>query len=256
MKTQIKYWLRSGSYQFMRDSRRSLRTDDLHHYVWRNKPIYYRPGSSDTGLIYKILLKKNKKSEYDVPQAINPSVILDIGGNIGIASVYFANRFPSARILTFEPVPENFAILSKNVSAYQNIHPFHFALGKQDGVLEMYYSDHPNNFGAYSFYEKGSDTSKKILVTVRSAQSLLAEIGVSRVDIIKIDTEGSEYNILTSFNESVIKNVKWIVGELHGEHDFELLAYLSYWFEIQVKKQFNKRLFMFHACNKQFISCV
>ncbi|MDE2089935.1 MAG: FkbM family methyltransferase, partial [Gammaproteobacteria bacterium] len=254
MKTQIKYWLRSGSYQFMRDNRRGLRTDALHHYVWRGKPIYYRPGSSDTGLIYKILLKRRKKAEYYIPLTVNPSVILDVGGNIGVASVYFANRFPSARIFTFEPAPENFAILSKNVSPYPNIHPFHLALGKQDGALEMYCSDHPNNFGAYSFYEKGSNTSKKILVTVRSARNLLAEIGVSRVDMIKIDTEGSEFDILTSMDEGVMKNVKWIVGELHGEHDFELLAYLSCWFEIQIKKQFKKRLFMFHACNKQFMS--
>ncbi len=68
--------------------------------------------------------------------------------------------------------------------------------------------------------------------------------------MIKIDTEGSEYDILTALGEDMLSRTQWIMGELHGVRDFELLAYLSQWFDIGVRKGVWERLFMFHARNK------
>ena len=48
----------------------------------------------------------------------------------------------------------------------------------------------------------------------------------------------------------MLSRVKWIIGELHGQREFELLAYLAQWFDISVKKSFRKPLFVFAACNK------
>ena len=91
---------------------------------------------------------------------------------------------------------------------------------------------------------------------MRNVKTVLTEIGLKQVDIIKIDTEGSEYNILTALDESVLRSVKWIIGEMHGERDFQLLAYLSQWFDIGLKKRLTNRLFMFRACNKELTSSV
>jgi hypothetical protein len=51
-------------------------------------------------LIYEILLKPKYKSEYFFPKVINPKVIFDIGGNIGITAVYMASLFPKAKIIS------------------------------------------------------------------------------------------------------------------------------------------------------------
>ena len=64
-------------------------------------------------LIYEILLQSKYKSEYFFPNKLNPKIIFDIGGNIGITTVYLASIFPDAKIYTFEPLPENFEILKK-----------------------------------------------------------------------------------------------------------------------------------------------
>ena len=113
----------------------------------KKKPIYYRPGSCDPRLIYEILLKTGYKSEYWLPECINPQVILDIGANIGIASIYFTNRFPSAKIYAFEPMPENYSLLTKNITDYTNIKAFQFALGKKNGIFKIKSSNCPENFG-------------------------------------------------------------------------------------------------------------
>jgi len=48
----------------------------------------------------------------------------------------------------------------------------------------------------------------------------------------------------------MLSRVIWITSELYGQYDLELLRYLSR-FDIEVKKNFKQRLFIFTACNKQ-----
>ena len=88
---------------------------------------------------------------------------------------------------------------------------------------------------------------------VRHAGRFLREQGIARVDLIKIDTEGAEFDVLTSLDAEFLSNVSWIVGELHGIRDFELLDFLSEWFDIDVRRTLGKRYFMFNACNRRFL---
>ncbi|MDH5511661.1 MAG: FkbM family methyltransferase [Gammaproteobacteria bacterium] len=236
----------------MRDSRAMGNGNLTGELNWNGHPVYYRAGSSDCEVLYKILLKKGKRAEYRVPPEVSPRTIFDIGANIGAASLLFASLFPDAKIHAFEPVPDNFALLRRNVASYPNIHVHPVALGKKNGRLQMLSSDSLVNFGGYSFYEKGSSTSRTIDVEMRTPRGMLEELGIPNVDLIKVDTEGSEYDIITAFDEPVLSETRWITGELHGEKDFELLAFLSRWFDLDMKKTLHKRLFNFSGCNKNF----
>lgn len=249
-KTDIKYFLRSGSWRFMRDSRAAGDVGTVGELKWNGHPVYYRAGTSDCEVLYKILLKQGRRAEYQVPPEVAPKTIFDIGANIGAASLLFANLFPDAQIHAFEPVPDNFSLLSRNVAPYPNIHVHPVALGKKNGRLPMLASDSQHNFGGFSFYEKGSSLARTVEVEMRTPRGMLEELGIPRVDLIKVDTEGSEYDIITAFDESVLSETRWITGELHGEKDFELLALLSRWFDLDTRKTLNKRLFTFSGCNK------
>ncbi len=61
------------------------------------------------------------KQHYEFLVKKSPEVIIDAGANIGLASIYFANKYPKAKIIAIEPEKGNFAILKKNVSPYSNI---------------------------------------------------------------------------------------------------------------------------------------
>ncbi|MCK5110280.1 MAG: FkbM family methyltransferase [Arcobacteraceae bacterium] len=247
----LKYLIRSGSFKFMKD--RTNKSHSLESYYYMGKPVYYRTSTSDMMIIHEILLKKDYKAEYWLPKEIEPEVILDIGGNIGITSIYLTNRFPNAKIFTFEPVPQNFEILKKNTEQYKNIKIFNVGLGSQDGSFDIFMSEDSDNFGGASLYIEagGVNTDTKVTCQIRNANDILAEIGVSNIDLLKIDTEGAEYDILMSIDKELLKQVKWITGELHGYKDFELLNYLeSLDFSIGMKKALDNRLFMFH-CAKQ-----
>jgi FkbM family methyltransferase len=252
-----KVWQRSGSWEFARSKDVDADPSAVNRMQWNGIPLYYRPGTTDQGCIYEILLRPAHKREYQLPEWLEPKVILDIGGNIGITAVYLAWRFPKATVYTFEPVPTNFVVLQKNVSTLRNVKAFPFGLGTQSGEFDIYASEDSLNLGGFSLYERandginaGVDLSRASRVEIRRTADVLAEQGVERIDVIKVDTEGAEYDALTSIEESMLSRVQWIMGELHGRRDFELLTYLSPWFDVQVNKRLESELFLFYARNK------
>jgi FkbM family methyltransferase len=252
---EFKYLMRSLSFDFamsLRDKTHNLRT-----FNWNGKKVFYRTSSSDMTLIYEILLKSKYRSEYYFPEKIKPEVILDIGGNVGITSIYLASIFPNATIYSFEPLLENYKILQKNTQQYGNIKVFNIGLGSKNGSFKVFLSDDSENFGGVSFYTKveGNKTESYTECKVRNINDVIQELNISAIDLIKIDTEGAEYDILSCLNDEILRSIYWITGELHGNRDFELLNYLnSMGFSISVKKLIDNRLFMFNAGKEEIIS--
>jgi len=246
------------SWKFMKNCRPQDNPDckDLETFMWNGQPIHYRPCSSDASHIYNILLvkgHKGRKGEYYIPKEIDPKVIVDIGANIGIASIYYATIFPSAKIYAFEPEPNNFKLLQKNIAGYANIKPYCIALGKENKETTIYNPcSSKNEFSTFSIVDDPAERESKsgITVTLRKTSEILDEIGARGIDLIKIDTEGSEYDILTSFDEEVLRSVRWIIGELHGARDYELLSYLEQWFALGYKRRIGRVHFPFYACNR------
>ena len=252
---EFKYLMRSLSFDFAMSLRD--KTHNLRSYNWNGKKVFYRTSSSDMTLIYEILLKSKYRSEYYFPEKIKPEVILDIGGNVGITSIYLASIFPNAIIYTFEPLLENYKILQKNTEQYGNIKVFNIGLGSKNGSFKVFLSDDSENFGGVSFYSEGegNKTESYTECKVRNINDVIQELNISAIDLMKIDTEGSEYDILSCLNDEILRSIFWITGELHGNRDFELLNYLnSMGFSISVKKLIDNRLFMFNAGKEEIIS--
>jgi len=132
-------------------------------------------------------------------------------------------------------------------SCHWKRHTLHY----RPGGRELIYAPDKYNQGGFSFFQDGAPgDATRIRVATASPAGFMRERGLDGVDLIKIDTEGTEYEILTAFDSEVLRQVKWIIGELHGQRNFELLSYLSQWFDISLRKSFRKPLFIFAACNK------
>lgn len=248
----LKWLLRSRSLQLTRDRDPARYAPGaVSSFRWRGRQLHYRPGSSDPEVIYKILLKRGAKAEYYIPEGFGPGTIWDIGANIGTASLYFSERFPQAEIHCFEPVPENYAMVGRNIEGMSRIRAHRFALGANEGTLEIRASDTARNFGGFSFHDAGTAGAQGFKAQVRTPRAVIADGTAPAPDLIKIDVEGAEYDILTAFEPWVLERVGWITGELHGNRSFELLEFLSQWFDIETKKTLSKRLFNFLARNRR-----
>lgn len=251
LKNRLKYLARSRSAAFVRamSPAEPVRVGQL---AFRGRPLYYRSGTSDPHLIYGILLKRGKKAEYRFPERLRPRVILDVGANIGVTSILFAHLFPDAIVHAIEPVPSNYELLRRNAAPWPAIRTHAIALADRDGEMQLIASPYAGNQGGFSLYQRGAPAdTPRVTVPACTPARFLADHGISQVDLIKIDTEGAESLILRAFDPAVLARTTWITGELHGEDDFELLAYLSAWFDVELKKMFKKPLFIFRACNKK-----
>ena len=246
---KLKLLVRSRSWHFTQDTLKQRRSIDLATINWRGQKIHYRPGTSDGAMIYDTLMK----SQYYVPTALEPQVILDIGSNIGGSIIYFRHQFPSARIYGFEPHPETFQVLQRNVSNLPSVSVFNFGLGNSDRELAIPFQN--GDFKSFRTTQPSTSPPDVPLVQckVRNVATVLSELGIGKVDLIKIDCEGAEYDILTAIPRSILAGCKWIVGEIHDEQGFELLAFLASQFELDLQKQMFRSRFVFHACNKEII---
>lgn len=211
-------------------------------YAFDDKPpIFFREGTSDEAIIQTVLIKRK---EYLFPN-FSPKVVFDIGANIGVTAVILANIYPHAKIHSFEPESENFALLQMNTEKYPNVVRHNCALGNKSGEFSMFHSEDPNNLGGFSTHILGPKNMK--IRAVRMA-TICEEFG--EPELIKIDCEGAEYDILTDIPK--IEKVKWITGELHGVNDFNLLAFLSQYFRIQTGRNFYDKVWHFQAVSKSW----
>jgi len=252
---------RSRSLRFSLDVMRArtlalsgVRGQPLAKLRWRGRDVFYRPATSDPLAIYQVLLRQRGKAEYYLPPALQPEVILDIGSNIGASVLFFHEQFPAARIYGFEPHPETFRVLQKNVSSLPSVEVFNYGLGAADANISVPFDG--ADFSRFMSKDKTADWSGPLTPTacqIKHAGDVVRNTGLTKVDLIKIDCEGAEYAVLTALPQDLLRQCKWIVGEMHDESAFPLLALLAPHFDLDLKKRMFAPFFRFHACN---LACV
>ena len=221
---------------------------------WRGHDVFYRPATSDPLAINQVLLRQGAKAEYYLPLALKPRVILDIGSNIGTSVLFFHEQFPSARIYGFEPHPETFRILQTNVGSIPSVEVFNYALGATDAKISVMFDG--ADFSRFMAKIEDSDWCGPVSSTecqMKHAGGVMKDLGVTNVDLIKIDCEGAEYDVLTALPDGMLRHCKWVVGEMHDVSGFKLLTLLTPHFDLDLKKRMFVPSFRFHACN---LACV
>jgi len=153
--------------------------------------------------------------------------IVDLGANMGTASMQFQRFFPNAKILVCEPEPklmkyaklntENKLIYAEEACIGDDRKEVTFNVCKWGGNGHV-----DGNFRWDLFKPMGSKLDHKITVPACTLKELIDKHGFPRIDILKIDTEGMEGQILTNF-KPYMNLVKHIRGEWHGDKEIPLI---------------------------------
>jgi FkbM family methyltransferase len=157
------------------------------------------------------------KDEYALPGYTkkNP-VILDIGANVGGFAVWALAKWPSATIHCYEPNPENFKYLEKNLKNIHDTKENQFNLNNSavgdPSRNKLYLGKH--NCGECSLYQVGEQKEEYINITT------IHPIDLPHADVLKIDTEGSELDILLG-----LPRIEYdaIALEYHSEKDRRII---------------------------------
>ena len=150
-------------------------------------PYYYRDEFA-TGLLQSIYVHNHRLIEY-IP---SDGIIIDIGANIGQFCTFAQHFLRASKIISFEPLAEPFTALQLN-----NKHlSFPFAVGAQNGSAELYIDDRDIFASLVAPTNSDSRRVEKRVVEVRRLDDLDAIVGLKHIDLLKIDTEGSECDII------------------------------------------------------------
>lgn len=162
--------------------------------------------------------------------------ILDVGANIGIMTYHLSVTFPSSKIHSFEPMPDNLDVLKKIVSKYHlknvEIHPV--ALGESEGMLKMIL---PHNGKtkmqglSHVKHDSIKEWNEGDEFEVES-KTLDGIFNHELIQGIKIDVENFEYYAFKGGSEIILRNKPVIYAELWDNENrlkcFDFLSNLGY----------------------------
>jgi FkbM family methyltransferase len=176
-------------------------------------PFHLRVPSTDVWMFEQIFIHR----EYDFDVTRSPRTIVDAGANIGLAAIYFASRFPEARIVAIEPEQSNFELLRRNVSPYANIAPVHAALWGENESISLV----DPALGKSGFMTQAAGNGESFgdilhAVPGMTVERVMREHGMAHLDILKIDIEGAEREVFRD-PSPWLERVDALIVELH-EH--------------------------------------
>ncbi|MFD5035166.1 FkbM family methyltransferase [Streptomyces sp. NPDC058405] len=196
--------------------------------------------AGETGLLYREIFADRCYVQHGI-QLKPGSTIFDVGANIGMSALFFHTECPDLVVHAFEPAPVPFAALTANIEIHGiRATATQCALSNHSGTARMtYYPDSTVMSGLHAdpaaeaaltrnlllnsgFEEEdvddlleGRHAGVEIECEVRTLSQVIAERGVTTIDLLKVDVEKSELDVLRGLDESDWPKVKQIVAEVH-----------------------------------------
>lgn len=201
----------------------------LKHYISRTSPkvIELRNGvritlsshPHDIMTFFGVFLRK----DYGI---IKPgSIVIDIGANIGMFSLY-ATLSGAEKVYAFEPSQEAFQILLQNIKINNltgKIIPINKAVSDQDNLKIKF----PIVSSPYNMMNGVINADEEFCeIETITLGKFIEDYDVSRVNLLKLDCEGAEFDIIPSLNQNSMSKIYDIRMEYHGD-PAPLIAYLN-----------------------------
>ncbi len=140
-------------------------------------------------------------------------VVLDVGAHIGLFAAYVGLRYPDVLVHAFEPFPDNFELLRENVerNRVSNVRIYPFAISGDGRLLKM--ATNPENSGGATCHSLTLTDRPADMIPSATLDAVFDALDIERCKLLKIDCEGSEYEILLATRS--LKKVEYLSGEFH-----------------------------------------
>ena len=135
---------------------------------------------------------------------------------MGYFTLYAAKRAQNGKIISFEPTKESFLVLKNNVKInnFKNIIINNLAVGKTS-KKRIFFVD--NKYGiSNTFYDRKIGLEKEIVQTT-TLDEIYKKYNLEKIDFLKMDCEGAEFEIILNTSTEVLKKIKKISIEIHED---------------------------------------
>ena len=165
----------------------------------------------------------------DLPKEIK--TVVDIGAHIGYFTMKMHRRFPEASFVCVEANPANIEALKANVGHFAAVVSVPCAYFSRANVLSTVFDGTENTGGSF-ICPAGDETWKDYEnadeyrplerpVKTKTLEQIADDHGLESIDLLKLDCEGSEFDILANSNKNLLRTV---VGEWHNRERFTQLV--------------------------------
>lgn len=166
-----------------------------------------RSKTTDLNVFNQIFVKEELNIPLDEPKCI-----IDGGAYSGLSSIYLAHKYPNCDVYALEPEDSNYKLLLAHSSQFTNIKPIHSGLWSKDVKLTVF---NENKGQKWSFKVK-EDLNGEIAAT--SIKTLISKNNLSKVDLLKLDIEGSEDELFKKNYCQWLDKVNCIAVEFHERY--------------------------------------
>ena len=141
-------------------------------------------------------------------------VVLDLGAHVGVVSIYLAKLYPGIKVFAFEPVPENYERLVRNIEAngvQDSVTAIEMAVTGDGRTLTLWGNLGENSGGASALVPGGGE---EYHVPSCTLEEIFQQYIPERCKLLKMDIEGAEYEVMAASN-NLLKRVDYLALEIH-----------------------------------------
>lgn len=202
------------------------KSDELIAQLRNGVKFYFKSKQGEFDSIYEIWCQRIYIKYYQIKDR---DIVIDIGANIGVFSIFAARAAKEVKVFSYEPTPEVFERLLKNIKInnLENfIFPFQIGVGGNSGERILFI--HPEGSTSNTFYEDYLSDYKNNLVPVKTITlgDIFRNNNLECCDFLKIDAEGAEYEILFNTSSEHLRKIKNIALEYHQGYE-EIIEFLE-----------------------------
>lgn len=145
----------------------------------------------------------HEKSVWEYMKLPRGGVFIDVGAHIGKYTIPMAKIVgKEGLVIAIEPHPENYLFLIKNIrlSKLRNIIPLNLAAWKEDCELKLFIGESSETH-SIKRNVTGHTMNKYINIKAKKLDTIVRDLNLKRVDLVKIDVEGAEVEVLEGMTE-------------------------------------------------------
>lgn len=182
---------------------------------WRGHDIELRNGTSDFSVYIQVVALADYSPVMRRIGGEPVSFVVDAGANIGLTSLFLSDLFPGAKVVALEVERSNLDVLRRNTASVDRIDVRLQALWSHSTRVRIVDPDDAK----WSFRVEEVPTTEPASEGIDAVglADLLTESGADRIDVLKLDIEGAEFEVFRHETDSWLPRTRLIVAELHDK---------------------------------------